>query len=53
MKTSVTSMLAGLLTVLIRNIGVYVDGVVFAILIINLINPLVDKIRPKALGRAA
>ncbi len=41
----------GLLTVLIRNIGVYVDGVVFAILIINLINPLVDKIRPKAMGR--
>ena len=43
----------GVLTVLIRNIGVYVDGVVFAILIINLVNPLVDKIRPKALGRAA
>ncbi len=43
----------GVLTVLIRNIGNYVDGVVFAILIINLVNPLVDKIRPKALGRAA
>ncbi|MDY6822958.1 MAG: RnfABCDGE type electron transport complex subunit D [Thermodesulfobacteriota bacterium] len=41
----------GLLTVLIRNIGVYVDGVVFAVLIINLVNPLVDKIRPKAMGR--
>jgi electron transport complex protein RnfD len=42
---------AGLLTVLIRNIGSYVDGVVFAILLMNLINPLCDKIRPKALGK--
>jgi electron transport complex protein RnfD len=42
---------AGMLTILIRNIGAYADGVVFAILIANLINPLVDKIRPKALGK--
>lgn len=42
--------LGGVMTVLIRNIGVYVDGVIFAILIINLVNPLLDKIRPKALG---
>jgi electron transport complex protein RnfD len=41
----------GIMTVLIRNIGVYVDGVIFAILIINLINPLLDKIRPTALGK--
>jgi electron transport complex protein RnfD len=41
---------AGILTVLIRNIGAHVDGVVFAVLIANLINPLVDKIRPKAIG---
>ena len=41
----------GILTVLIRNIGNYVDGVVFAILIMNLVNPLLDKIRPKAIGR--
>ncbi|MCP4348419.1 MAG: RnfABCDGE type electron transport complex subunit D [Desulfobacterales bacterium] len=41
----------GVMTVLIRNIGAYVDGVVFAILIINLLNPLLDKIRPKAMGR--
>jgi len=41
----------GILTILIRNIGAYPDGTVFAILIINLINPLIDKIRPKALGR--
>jgi electron transport complex protein RnfD len=41
----------GLMTVLIRNIGVYPDGVIYAILVINLINPLVDKIRPRALGK--
>lgn len=43
----------GLMTVLIRNIGAYPDGVIFAILVINLINPLLDKIRPKALGKVA
>ncbi len=44
---------AGFLTVLIRNIGVYVDGVIFAILIMNLTSPLLDKIKPKAIGKAA
>jgi electron transport complex protein RnfD len=43
----------GIMTVLIRNIGAYADGVIYAILIINLINPLLDKIRPKALGKVA
>ncbi len=43
----------GVLTVLIRNIGVYVDGVVFAILVMNIINPLIDRIRPKAMGKVA
>ncbi len=42
---------AGIMTVLIRNIGSYVDGVVFAILLMNIINPLCDKIRPTALGK--
>ena len=42
---------AGIMTVLIRNLGSYVDGVVFAILLMNLINPICDKIRPKALGK--
>ena len=41
----------GVLTVLIRNIGVYVDGVLLAVLLMNLANPLLDKIRPKALGK--
>ncbi len=43
----------GIMTMLIRNIGQNPDGVIFAILLINLINPLVDKIRPKALGKVA
>jgi electron transport complex protein RnfD len=42
---------AGALTVLIRNIGAFEDGVIFAILMMNVANPLLDKIRPKAMGR--
>jgi electron transport complex protein RnfD len=45
--------IAGVMTVLIRNIGAYADGVMYGILIANLINPLLDKIRPKALGKVA
>ncbi len=45
--------LGGVMTMLIRNIGVYPDGVIYAILVINLVNPLLDKIRPKALGKVA
>jgi electron transport complex protein RnfD len=46
-------LLGGFMTVMIRNIGAYVDGVVFAILLINLANPLLDKIRPRAIGKVA
>jgi electron transport complex protein RnfD len=45
--------LGGVMTILIRNIGQFPDGVIFAILVINLINPMVDKIRPKALGKVS
>jgi len=41
----------GLMTVLIRNIGAYADGVIYAVLIANLMSPLLDKIRPKAMGK--
>jgi len=41
----------GILTMLIRNIGAYADGVVFALLFMNILNPLLDKIRPKAIGK--
>ena len=42
---------AGVLTILIRNIGNYADGVLLAILLMNAINPLLDKIRPQAIGK--
>ena len=41
----------GVLTVLIRNIGAFEEGVIYAVLVINLVQPLIDKIRPKALGK--
>jgi electron transport complex protein RnfD len=44
-------LMAGILTVLIRNIGYFIDGTVFAILMLNVANPLLDKIRPKAMGK--
>jgi electron transport complex protein RnfD len=44
-------LMGGILTVLIRNIGAFLDGVVFAILLMNIASPLLDKIRPKAMGR--
>lgn len=43
--------LAGSLTVLIRNIGIHVDGIPFSIMLANIANPLLDKIRPKAVGK--
>ncbi|KJS31396.1 MAG: electron transporter RnfD [Desulfatitalea sp. BRH_c12] len=43
----------GVMTMLIRNIGAYPEGVIYAVLLINLMNPLIDKIRPKAIGKVA
>ena len=43
----------GFMTVLIRNIGIWVDGVVLAILIANIVSPLLDKIRPKVVGEVS
>ncbi len=42
---------AAVMIILMRNIGDYADGTVFAILLANLVNPLIDKIRPKTLGK--
>jgi len=42
---------AGFIVVLIRNMGAFVDGVVFSILLLNVANPLIDKLRPKAVGK--
>ena len=35
----------GVLTIVIRNVGIYTDGVVFAILLMNAAAPLLDKLR--------
>lgn len=43
--------LGGVLTVLTRNMGAFSDGTVFAILLLNVANPLIDKIRPRAMGK--
>jgi Na+-translocating ferredoxin:NAD+ oxidoreductase subunit D len=44
---------AGMMIILMRNLGAYADGTVLAILLANLVNPLVDTIKPKALGKGA
>ena len=43
--------LAGVLTVIIRTYGVYPDGVPFAILLANLLSPLLDRLNPKPFGK--
>ncbi len=43
--------LAAAMIILMRNVGAYSDGTVLAILLLNLVNPLIDNIRPKALGK--
>ncbi|WP_461210011.1 RnfABCDGE type electron transport complex subunit D [Desulfocurvus sp. DL9XJH121] len=45
--------LAGVLVMVIRTWGVYVDGVPFAILLANLTSPLLDRVRPKPFGGKA
>ena len=42
---------AGVMIILMRNIGAYADGTVLAILLFNLVNPIVDAIRPKVFGK--
>lgn len=44
-------LMGGVLTIVIRNIGAHVDGAVFAVLVMNLSSPILDRIRPGALGR--
>ncbi len=41
----------GIMVVLIRCVGFYFDGVILAVLLMELLNPLLDKIRPKAIGK--
>ncbi|OGR11234.1 MAG: electron transporter RnfD [Desulfobacterales bacterium RIFOXYA12_FULL_46_15] len=42
---------AAVMIILMRNIGAYDDGTVLGILLLNVVNPLIDTIRPKALGK--
>ena len=42
--------LGGLIFVLIRSFSIYPDGIAFAILLVNLFNPLLDRITPKIYG---
>ncbi|WP_319759501.1 RnfABCDGE type electron transport complex subunit D [Maridesulfovibrio sp.] len=42
--------IAGALLIIIRVYGIYPDGVPFAILLANLMTPLIDKIRPAPFG---
>ncbi len=43
-------LLGGALVIIIRVYGIYPDGVPFAILLVNLLTPLLDSIRPKPFG---
>ena len=43
-------LLGGALVMTIRKYGIYLDGVPFAILLANLVAPLLDSIRPKPFG---
>ncbi len=43
--------MGGFMIILMRNVGSYADGTILAILLMNVVNPLLDKIRPAALGK--
>ncbi len=43
-------LLGGALVIIIRVYGIYTDGVPFAILLVNLLSPLLDLIKPKPFG---
>lgn len=43
-------LIAGAMVIVIRVYGVYPDGVPFAIMIANLLSPLLDRLRPKHFG---
>lgn len=46
----VYGIIGGLLVVLIRTYGKYPDGVMFAVLLANMVSPLADMIKPKPFG---
>jgi electron transport complex protein RnfD len=40
----------GALTVIIRNFGIYPEGVSFAILSMNVVTPFLDQLKPRIFG---
>lgn len=46
----VYGLVGGALVILIRNFGMYTDGAPFAVLLINLLMPQLELIRPKPFG---
>ena len=47
---TVFGLIAGAMVVIIRVYGVYPDGVPFAVMVANLLSPLLDRLRPKFFG---
>jgi electron transport complex protein RnfD len=47
---TVFGLIAGAMVVIIRTYGAYPDGVPFAIMVANLLSPLLDRLRPKYFG---
>lgn len=43
-------LIGGALTIIIRKYGIYTDGTPFAILLVNMLTPFLDMIRPKPFG---
>jgi electron transport complex protein RnfD len=47
----ISGLMIGMLTMLIRYLGSYVDGVYFAVLLTNAVTPILDRLRPNVYGR--
>lgn len=43
-------LIGGAMVIIIRVFGVHVDGAPFAVLLINLLTPMLEMIRPKPFG---
>ncbi|WP_320170807.1 RnfABCDGE type electron transport complex subunit D [Maridesulfovibrio sp.] len=43
-------LIAGIMVIIIRVYGIYPDGVPFAIMVANILTPLLDRVRPKPFG---
>ena len=51
MAVIIYGLLLGFITVIIRKFGSYPEGVSFAILIMNIVTPLLEKIKPRVFGQ--